>query len=221
MSAVNLLTCAAVAPGIGEDLLPCSPGTLAIVDPDWFDPALWLPGTRHRYLNDTTRYALAAARRCPDPCTDGGVAPERLALCFGTSVADVSVRHLFDQAVAHGETGCRQHRQRTQYLGQYCRRPRRHRLSGPRAMQHRHVAVPGRLRSPDAGHPGDPGRSCRPIAGHCRRRGDPEGAGAAILPGAVALRLGDARRRTVIACGPSVGAGSRRPDNCRSGWSTR
>ncbi|WP_454757377.1 beta-ketoacyl synthase N-terminal-like domain-containing protein [Cupriavidus campinensis] len=190
MSAVNLLTCAAVAPGIGEDLLPCSPGTLAIVDPDWFDPALWLPGTRHRYLNDTTRYALAAARRCPDPCTDGRVAPERLALCFGTSVADVSVRHLFDQAVAHGGLDAVST------------------VSAPNISANiaaAHVAIDCQARalcstvtSPFlAGFEAlmlgiqaiQAGRADQSLV-IAAEEAIPDGAGAAILPGAVALRLG-------------------------------
>lgn len=189
MSGIHLLACAAVAPGSGEDLR-CSPGTLAIVDPDWFDPAQWLPGTRHRYLNDTTRYALAAARRCPDPCIDSGVAPGRLALCFGTGVADVAVRHTFDQALTHGGTDA------VSTVGA----PN---ISANIAAAHVAIDCQARALCSTVTSPFLAGFEALMLGMQAIQAGRadqslviaaeealPEGAGAAILPGAVALRLG-------------------------------
>jgi len=185
MSGAHLLTCAAVAPGVGEDLsrVPDFPPS---VDPDWFDAAQRLPGVRHRYLNDTTRYALAAARQCADV----GVSPERLALCLGTSVGDASVRHVFDHTLARGGLDALST------------------VSAPNISANiaaAHVAIDRQAHAlcSTVTSPFLAGFEALMLGMQAiqTRRADhalviaaeealPEGAGAAVLPGAIALRLG-------------------------------
>jgi hypothetical protein len=64
----------------------------------WFDAKQMLPGIKHRYLNDTVRYSLAAALRCRQSAGDD-IAPERLGVFLGTAVADFAVRDQFDHVV--------------------------------------------------------------------------------------------------------------------------
>lgn len=97
MRSVCLSGITALAPGVELDWSGASPvrAVPAAAD-DWFDAAQRLPGIRHRYLNDATRFSLAAALRCRRqlPCSTPA---EQRGVMVGTSVADQAVRELFDQ----------------------------------------------------------------------------------------------------------------------------
>lgn len=98
MTHVHLLSHCVVAPGItsvSETSTRLLRAYLAR-ESGWFDASRWLPGTRQRYWNDTSRYSLAAASRCAG---DPHEQPDRLALCLGTTVADFSARSATDQVV--------------------------------------------------------------------------------------------------------------------------
>ncbi|WP_276266152.1 beta-ketoacyl synthase N-terminal-like domain-containing protein [Cupriavidus basilensis] len=74
---------------------------LAAMDP-WFDAARDLPGVKHRYLNNTTRYGLAATLACLRMSGNThwrDADEERRGVYLGTAVADYAVRRQVDQAV--------------------------------------------------------------------------------------------------------------------------
>lgn len=72
---------------------------------NWFDAGQHLAGVKHRYLNDATRYSVAASHACLRQL--GGHAWQRCAeeqrgIIVGTAVADYAVRHAVDQQVLAG-----------------------------------------------------------------------------------------------------------------------
>jgi hypothetical protein len=89
MTSARLRAIGALAPGIA--IGHAAGGT-------WFDAKQMLPGIKHRYLNDTVRYSLAAALRCRQSAGDE-IAADRLGVFLGTAVADFAVRDQFDHAV--------------------------------------------------------------------------------------------------------------------------
>lgn len=106
MASARLCAIGAVAPGIAfGHAAHAMPGLdlarfgLPVEDSGaWFDARLMLPGLKHRYLNDTVRYGLAAALRCRQSSGEE-VTPERLGVFLGSAVADFSVRDQFDHAL--------------------------------------------------------------------------------------------------------------------------
>lgn len=109
MRSVCLSAISTLAPGIEVDWCGQAPVRQDRLDAhrcgphgaqDWFDARKSLPGIRHRYLNDATRFGLAAALRCRQqlPCDTAG---EQRGVFVGTSVADHAVREIFDQQSLH------------------------------------------------------------------------------------------------------------------------
>lgn len=106
ISAVTPAACFRWTPGAGSALpLPTeywhddTPGRLP---GDWFDALRDLPGIKHRYLNDTSRYGLAATLKCLSDKGDDswyGADEERRGIYVGTAVADFAVRRQLDYAV--------------------------------------------------------------------------------------------------------------------------
>lgn len=88
--------------------LPCPSWSGMAGGDAWFDATRDLPGIKHRYLNDTTRYGLAATLACVRAPGNGcwNAAEEaRRGLYLGTAVADYAVRRQVDHAVlAEGAT---------------------------------------------------------------------------------------------------------------------
>ena len=103
MRSVCLSALSTLAPGVSSDWSGGAALTQASVQPqrpwrnDWFDARRALPGIRHRYLNDATRFGLAAALRCRSQVLDD-TADEHRGIFVGTSVADHAVRQDFDLA---------------------------------------------------------------------------------------------------------------------------
>ncbi len=105
MTSARLRAIGVIAPGIAlghaaheMPRLDLARITSPIPDTTWFDAKQLLPGIKHRYLNDTVRYSLAAALRCRQSAGDD-IAADRLGVVLGTTVADFAVRDQFDHAV--------------------------------------------------------------------------------------------------------------------------
>lgn len=72
---------------------------------NWFDAGQHLPGVKHRYLNDATRYSVAASHACLRQVNNHAwqrCAEEQRGIIVGTAVADYAVRHQVDQQVLAG-----------------------------------------------------------------------------------------------------------------------
>ena len=112
MTDIHISGLSALAPGaqfvwgggqaIDAGLLRLDPAHAA---DDWFDARQHLAGVKHRYLNDSTRYSIAASSAClRQPAADAWhrCAEEQRGIIVGTAVADYAVRHLADQQVISG-----------------------------------------------------------------------------------------------------------------------
>ena len=89
---------------LGLAVLPVR-SELAVNSDDWFDAKQHLAGIKHRYLNNTTRYSVAAALNCLHQGENQawhGAHEERRGVLLGTAVADYTVRHKVDQIVING-----------------------------------------------------------------------------------------------------------------------
>lgn len=110
MAEIRLNAIAAVAPSAHVDwrggaALPAQAQSTQrdSAAPPWFDAKQQLPGIKHRYLSDGTRYSLAAALAAMrDEPGDTPAEDERRGVVFGSSVADYAVRSEFDRIVIEG-----------------------------------------------------------------------------------------------------------------------
>lgn len=112
MADVYFGSVAVLTPGVshnwsaGQAMLSCD-RSAAPWSAAWFDVKQQLPGIKHRYLNDTSRYCLAAAMSCLRSSTAlewHGAAEERRGVIVGTAVADYAVREHYDRSVLNDET---------------------------------------------------------------------------------------------------------------------